>query len=112
MTNAATKERQHYRIRYPAVERPRLEIKGKAFPVADLSESGLRFQATAGGFAERAVVDGELVMPSTGDRRRVKGAVVRLDEGGFVALRLEQRWFLPLSLVMSEQRRLIKAGHL
>ena len=52
------KRRQYFRHQYPLAERPMLEIKGKTFPILDISERGLRINTAPGmAFVDGATVD-------------------------------------------------------
>ena len=56
--NKRSERRKYVRYRYPLGERPMVEIKGKTFPVVDISEHGLRIETTPGlEFVDGATVD-------------------------------------------------------
>ncbi|MEO8636745.1 MAG: PilZ domain-containing protein [Gemmatimonadales bacterium] len=97
--------REHYRVAYPTVARPKLLIQGHTFEVVDVSERGIRFRL---GDAAPPALGVELegtVRFKRGETIDVRGTVLRFD-GGEVSARLDQG--VPLRLIMEEQRFLLQ----
>ena len=95
-------ERAHYRLAYPARERPQLLLDDTEVEVVCCSEGGLRFRAPDGPAPEPGTcVQGTLVF-RFGGREEVEGAVVRVQDGE-VAVHLTERG-VPFSRIWEEQR--------
>lgn len=93
--------RDHYRIPYPADQRPRLVVGLSILEVLDCSEGGLRFVPPADAEDEGAgEVEGRLRLPG-GEELRVRGEVVRSAEGER-ALRFEGRG-IPFRTILRQQ---------
>jgi hypothetical protein len=95
--------REHYRIQYPTRARPTLEAGGRRYPVADLSEGGMRIRLDGG--PEPKVGDtlqGTLKF-AQGDTIEVRGRVLRVDDGN-IAVRLDAG--VPFKVILDEQRYL------
>ncbi|MEP6571820.1 MAG: PilZ domain-containing protein [Gemmatimonadota bacterium] len=96
---AATRE--HYRIQYPTRARPVFEVGERRYPVADLSEGGMRIRQEA--YPEPLLgetLQGTLKF-AQGDTVEVRGRVLRIDEGN-IALRLDAG--VPFKIILDEQR--------
>ena len=97
-------DREFYRLEYPPAGAPIFVDSGVSRRVVDIGEGGFRYahdhieQIQAG-----QTVKGVIEFPE-GDSLDVQGTVVRL-QGGEVAVRCAAR-VIPLSIVLSEQRRL------
>ena len=97
-------DREFYRLEYPPAGAPTFVDLGVARRVVDIGEGGFRFahehveQVSAG-----QTVRGTIEFPD-GDSLNVEGTVVRI-QNGEVAVRCGPR-VIPLSIVLSEQRRL------
>jgi hypothetical protein len=96
-------EREHYRIEYPTVARPRFLVEGQHRDVLDICEQGLRYRATEDERRELGQEIEGIVRFRRGEEVRVVGAVIRLGELE-VALRLSVG--VPLRMVLEEQRYL------
>ncbi len=97
--------REHYRVAYPTVARPKLLVQGHTFDVVDVSERGIRFRL---GEATPPTPGFEIegtVRFKRGETVDVRGTVLRLDDGE-VCARLEQG--VPLRVIMEEQRFLLQ----
>jgi len=97
--------REYYRVAYPTSLRPRLEVLDHQFDVVDVSERGLRFR-----LGQAAAPDAGNEVQGTirfrrGDTVPIRGVVVRVDENGEVAARLDDG--VPLRVIMEEQRFLL-----
>lgn len=96
-------ERSHYRIDYPILERPVLEVQGVPHAVLDCSERGIRYRFENAEPIVGAVVTGT-VRFHDGAAIEVTGVVVRRQDS-CAALALEKPG-IPLKLLLDEQRRL------
>lgn len=95
-------ERAHYRLAYPALERPQLLLDDTEVEVVCCSEGGLRFRAPDGPVPEPGTrVQGTLHF-RFGGTEEVEGAVVRVQDGE-VAVQLTERG-VPFSRIWEEQR--------
>ncbi|MBI3791255.1 MAG: PilZ domain-containing protein [Gemmatimonadetes bacterium] len=108
MSDRGAERRAHYRIVYPPMVQPRLELVGvrDAARVLDVSESGLRFQPGDGTFpAMGEIVTGRLRFHQ---RRQVDiaGEVVRIGARD-VGVDLVSPG-IPLAVIFSEQRHLMR----
>ena len=71
-------DRTNYRAVFPLAARPTLRVGDSAFPVLDLSETGVRFLVPKGpGFAIGDVVEGHLIL-SSGVELEVEGVNLRV----------------------------------
>lgn len=95
-----TNSRSFYRLRYPILERPKLEIDNKTYPVTELSEGGMRVEARE---LDKAI-HGTLVLRD-GSRMAVKGILGRTIGSEKVVVELTGVSF---AVLMNEQRRLLK----
>ena len=95
-------ERQHFRVVYPLMGRPRILIGTDEHMVVDCSEGGLRYEAKSKALPEV----GKHVLGRVRFRRGVEvdisGRVVRVQEGT-VALRLDLPG-IPMAMILDEQR--------
>ncbi len=103
-----TNQRKFFRLDYPPIDRPRLEVKPykKHFLVLDLSEEGMRFQYQG----DFDMEEGELIKGrvhfSSGKNCEIEGKILRLyPDKKWCALILTKG--IPLSLMMEENRLLI-----
>ena len=97
-----------YRVVYPLVERPTLEIGRHVFEVVDCSERGLAYEIRMG---RPPVVDTELegiVQFRRGAEVEITGKVIR-SRGGHVVLALDPP--LPFAEILAEQRYLRAKGY-
>ncbi len=102
-------ERAFYRIVYPPMFRPKIEIKGADYDVLNLSEKGLKFELPSRKKDEQRpqfdhfikgvvrFVDGEVVL--------VEGKILRREDSAVILLLTVG---IPLSKIMSEQLYLIQ----
>jgi hypothetical protein len=102
-------KREHFRIKYREGDRPTLVMGGVKFEVLDLSEQGLRFD---GGQrykpAAKAVIRGTITLKS-GKSCAVSGTLLRYDAIKHACIvQLEKG--IPLTLIMEEQRAMLKKG--
>jgi len=71
--------RRHYRIRYPVMRRPRVQVWGQQFDVIDVSESGVRFQCpSAQGVTPGQAVQAVITFDDAGSSD-VEGLIVRIE---------------------------------
>ena len=100
-------KRNHFRVRYPPDDRPKLVAGNVTCGVVDVSEFGGRFIYPA---ALKTFVGQPLEVCITfrdGETCNVAGAVLRLDpDYNFCILRLTKG--IPLARIMGEQRYLLK----
>ena len=92
--------REYFRVQYPAVERPCLEMEGESHAVMDISEQGLRYQAGDSSPDVGREVAG-IVRFSRGECVEVRGTVLRVVDGQ-VSCRLTTG--VPFKIVIDEQR--------
>ncbi len=97
--------RAFFRLPYPHAERPSLLADDAVYPVSEISEGGLRVVALDQGdvLARQQDVQGTLRL--AGGDVQLHGRVLR-QQGEEVVLVLTEG--IPLSLMVSEQRRLIR----
>ncbi len=103
----AKSERRHFRIRYPVPDRPKLIVRSDlSFPVADVSERGLRLVLESGtlGLGLGDFFRGNLRFQN-GRVLMVTGKIIREADDQIIAL-LEQG--VPLPVIMEEQRLLLQ----
>ncbi len=95
--------REHFRIRYPAKERPLLLWAQNEFEIIDMCEEAVKFRCTA--FSSFSV--GDLLEAGirfrNGESIQVKGEVLRVDQESVVIV-VEPG--IPCSIIVGEQRRL------
>lgn len=97
--------RAYFRLLYPQVERPCLLTDGASYPVSEISEGGMRLVAVDQGdeLAQQRQIVGILQLP--GESVAVEGRVLRKQSEEVVLVLSEG---IPLALMVSEQRRLIR----
>lgn len=97
--------RAFFRLPYPHTERPSLRVDDTLYPVSEISEGGLRVVALDQSevLAQQLDVQGTLHLVDA--KVDVHGRVLR-QQGEEVVLVLSEG--IPLSLMVSEQRRLIQ----
>jgi len=94
--------RDFYRVAYPVRERPVLVLQDNEWPISDLSETGIRYEAGRGDLPEIGEeIYGE-VRFQRGDRTLIAGEVMRID-GRRIALRLEPPG-VPFRILLEEQQ--------
>lgn len=108
MVNSQDNEAQRrafFRLPYPHTERPSLMAGDGVYPVSEISEGGMRVVALDQGdvLAQQHQVQGVLRLNQT--EVAIHGRVLR-QQGEEVVLVLSEG--IPLSLMVSEQRRLIQ----
>ncbi len=98
--------RAHFRLRYPMPARPVLRAGNEIYYVNEISEGGMRLVLHSDNPQSAAPeqLSGELTL--AGERLSIDAQLLRR-EGREVIMRLAKG--IPLSLVLSEQRRLLKA---
>lgn len=105
------KDREFFRIRYPTLENPILEIGKHKLVIIDLSEGGMRFALKKGlVFREGELMEGKVVFGTRGSLI-VKGVVLRISPSECAVL-LDEPSRIPLARIMEEQRLLIQKGKL
>ena len=95
--------REHYRIGYPTVARPRLLLDGKPHEVVDISEHGIRFRTGEEPPEPGAEVRG-VVRFRSGEVITIRGKVLRVQQGEAAAF-LEEG--VPYRVIVEEQRFLL-----
>ncbi|MBM4250812.1 MAG: PilZ domain-containing protein [Deltaproteobacteria bacterium] len=100
-------QREHYRINYPELERPQLQVGKVVYKVLDVSERGIRFLLPAQhGHIENQVVKGTLVFRS-GKRVAIEGKIIRIMPLELTCS-LHLKRSIPLAYIMEEQRILLQ----
>lgn len=97
--------RAYFRLHYPQTERPSLLTEGANYPVSEISEGGLRLVALDASQEleqQRHLVG---ILQLSGQSVAVEGRVLRRQHDEVVVVLSDG---VPLPLVMSEQRRLIR----
>ncbi len=93
------KQREHFRLAYPDIHRPRLMMDSDSFEVADVSEFGVKVRVDQ----DPAFMVDDNVMATIefpdGREFDLSAHVVRLDDG-YAGLRLDTP--LPLSVIRAE----------
>ena len=96
--------RRHYRVRYPVLRRPLMDVWGRRYEVIDISEGGVRFQCPdSQGIAAGQQVRAVITFDDMG-KAEVEGTVVRI-EPRHVALQLSVG--VPYSRIVREQLHLL-----
>lgn len=98
-------DRKFYRLSYPLTDRPTMTVGGIKYEVSDLSEEGVKFFVKGDDPIKKlSRLEGHL---DFGGRSRllVQGEVLRVTDTEMI-IKLDEH--LPLPLIMSEQRYLIK----
>ena len=96
-------QRRHYRIKYPAGQRPRMLIEDQELEVIEVSEGGARI-ATEIDPPERWQSPFPVtIVFKTGTQSTTQAVLIR-QEPGQVVLRFTSG--IPFSMIMAEQRRL------
>jgi hypothetical protein len=96
--------REYFRIRYPSVERPELELGDDRFDVVELSEGGLRVLGDFGELESGHLVEGALRL-LCGSSLKVTAAFSRIEDGEAVFDNLQGVSFAEM---LNEQRYLIR----
>ena len=96
--------REFFRIRYPSVERPNIDIDDNRYDVAELSEGGLRVLGEFSDLESTQPVKARLHLLS-GEAVNVTASFSRIDEGEAVFDQLEG---ISFGEMMNEQRYLIR----
>jgi hypothetical protein len=98
--------RNFYRLEYREQDRPTIRIGDRSFPVADLSEGGVRFFFAATEAWTQATHElSGVIQLDGGEEVPIRGSILRAGDG-FVVLRLSQG--IPLAVIMREQQRLLQ----
>lgn len=103
--NRQTNRRRFYRIRYPLIERPRLIAADEEFAVFEISEAGAMIKYAdepPAAFSQPCPVK---IVFRDGKECSTEAVLERTQFGEFV-LRFLRR--LPLKIIASEQRRLLR----
>jgi len=96
--------REYFRIRYPSVEQPELELGDDRFDVAELSEGGLRVLGDFGEIESGHPVEAVLRL-LCGSNLQVTASFSRIEDGEAVFEKLQGVSFAEM---MNEQRYLIR----
>ncbi len=88
--------RDHFRIKYPHVERPKLEILGENFDIIDISERGIKFYGGPKFQTTITFHDGEFF--------DIEGKVLRTQNNEMVVQLLQS---IPFERIIKEQRYLV-----
>lgn len=96
--------RRHYRIRYPIMRRPQVDVWGKRFEDVDVSEGGVRFNYPHPEDVELGQPVQAVILFDDKESADVEGRVVRV-EPRRVALELTVG--IPYSRIVQEQLRLL-----
>lgn len=96
--------RNHFRIRFPQDQRPRLYADGVEYAVLNLSESGASVLASGAGAGWKSVVPVRVVL---GDGTACETTASMLREMPRELIVRFEKW-IPQSLIVAEQRRLIR----
>lgn len=101
-----SERRDSYRVEYPIEERPRLVLEGgKSCAVRNVSEYGLCYRITEPFNGEIGDPIAGMLYLHEGERVKIEGNVVRIDERE-VALHLEKK--VSFAILIAEQRYLRK----
>lgn len=94
--------RDSYRVTYPMRERPVLVLQDDEWPILDISETGIRYEAATGDLPEVGdEIYGE-VRFQRGDRTLIAGEVLRVEDRK-IAMRLEPPG-VPFRILLEEQQ--------
>lgn len=96
--------RRHYRIHYPIMRRPSVDVWGRRYEVIDVSEGGVRFscpdpEGVTAGQPVQAVITFD-----DADRTDIEGRVVRVERR---RVALELTVGIPYSRIVREQLHLL-----
>lgn len=94
-------DRAYYRLVYPIAFRPTFRAGGRAYPVVDLSEEGVRLLFPEGSPPDLETGLSGLLGLRGGDPVPIEGRVVRVDPP-FVSLRLSRG--VPFAVMLEQQR--------
>lgn len=97
-----------YRVNYPLVERPTLQVGRFLYEVVDCSERGLRYEVRDNRLPTLGTVLGGELQFRRGSEIAITGEVIR-SRGGLVVLALDPP--LPFAEVLAEQRYLRSKGY-
>lgn len=100
--------RSLYRINYPLVERPTLQVGRLLYEVVDCSERGLRYEVRDRRVPSLGTVLAGQVQFRRGAEVEITGEVIRA-RAGLVVLALEPA--LPFAEILAEQRYLRAKGY-
>lgn len=96
--------RRYYRVRYPMMRRPSVDVWGRRFDVIDVSEGGVRFQCSDPESAPAGQpVQAVITFDDTG-QAEVEGTVVRVERQ---RVALELTVGVPYSRIVREQLHLL-----
>ncbi|MBI1310876.1 hypothetical protein GC176_06170 [bacterium] len=96
--------RQFFRVRYPSVERPEIEIAGGRYDVVELSEGGLRVLGDFVELESTQQIEATLRLLS-GDALAITATFSRIEEGEAIFDHLRG---ISFGEMMNEQRYLIR----
>jgi len=96
--------RNHYRIKYPLIERPFLTVDKNTYQVLDISEGGVKFFSPVKNFKVGEYITGSIKFHD-GEIVTVEGHILRLQSRRIIIL-LDRK--IPLQRILKEQRHLIK----
>jgi PilZ domain len=100
-------QREHYRIRYPDLERPEFQVGKQKYAVLDVSERGMRFKIPMShAFISGQTVKGIVVFRS-GKQVAIEGRIMRITQAES-SCSLQLRRSIPLAYIMEEQRLLLQ----
>lgn len=102
-----SQKRNFYRLTYTGGHGPRLEVGDRKYQILDLSEQGLRIRLPPKTRLPDGTRVGGYVVFLNGDRFAVSGTVLRSQNFDCI-LQLSEG--IPLSKIMDEQLRMIKAA--
>lgn len=103
-TYSGQERRRHYRIRYPVMHRPSVDVWGRRYEVIDVSEGGVRFdcpnlESVAAGQPVQAIITFD-----DASKADVEGTVVRVERR---RVALEFTVGIPYSRIVREQLHLL-----
>ena len=101
--------RAHYRVTYPFVERPALEIGRRTYEVVECSERGIRYAVPDRGVPPLGSELGGNIQFRRGKSIEVAGEVARTHSGVVVLILLLQP--IPFSEILAEQQYLRSRGY-
>ncbi len=100
-------QREHYRIRYPDLERPEFLVGKQKYPVLDVSERGIRVKLPMSHvFVLGQIVKG-IVKFRSGKQVAIEGRIIRITQAES-SCSVQLRRSIPLAYIMEEQRLLLQ----
>jgi len=98
--------RRFYRLRYPASVRPYMQYRQWKFPVAEISEQGLRFKIIEEALDHLVLHIKAKVFFNDGESLDIEGRILRIEDDEII---LQLSVGIPLKRMISEQHFVIKA---